>query len=329
MCVTGSQTPSVKMLWEATDPSAALRDRFGFGGAAEAAAWVGSTLKEVWGLRVASCDRIVLSDRNAMAWVRTSRGPMLAKWSVAADRFSRLDAVAGLTAWLGDRGVPVSVPVAALGGRVQVEACGASISLQRQIDGELLDVCGLDRARCAGAVLARLHDELSKYPHTDELSDLGAPTRPLSAQIAGWLAGAPGHLPPGALSALRMMLADVPGDVLPTQLVHGDYRSANILCRGNEIVAVIDFEEARFDYRVVELARSAVLLGTQFHRWGPVSAQVRTVFLEGYRSASQLSEAEAKWWTILVLWISLLMVPQGDDPTGWGASAVSLYRSNE
>jgi homoserine kinase type II len=317
------------MLWEATDPSAALRDRFGFGGVAEAAAWVGTMLKEVWGLRVASCDRIVLSDRNAMAWVRTSRGPMLTKWSVAADRISRLDAVAGLTAWLGDRGVPVSVPVPALDGRVQVEACGASMCLQRQIDGELLDVCGPDRVRRAGAVLARLHAELSKYPHTEELSDLRAPTRSLSAQIAGWIAGAPGHVPRGALGALRLTLADAPSDTLPTQLVHGDYRSANILCHGNEIAAVIDFEEARLDHRVVELARSAVLLGTQFHHWGPVSGQVRTVFLDGYRSESQLSEAEAQWWTILVLWISLLMVPQGDDPTGWGTSAVSLYGSKK
>ena len=328
-CVTASQTPSAEMLWEATDPSAALRDRFGSSDAAEAAAWVGSTLKEVWGLRVASCDRIVMSDRNAMAWVSTSRAPMLAKWSVAPDRFSRLDTLAGLTAWLDDRGLPVSAPVAALDGRIQVEASGASMCLQKQIHGELLDVSGLDRVRYAGAVLARLHAELSKYPHTDELPGLRAPTHSLSAQIAGWLAGAPEHVPPGALRALRLMLANAPSDALPTQLVHGDYRSANILCRGNEIAAVIDFEEARLDHRVVELARSAVLLGTQFHHWGPVSAQVRTVFLDGYRSESQLSEGEAQWWTILVLWISLLMVPQGDDPTGWGASAMSLYGSNE
>jgi homoserine kinase type II len=99
------------------------------------------------------------------------------------------------------------------------------------------------------------------------------------------------------------------------------------LCRGNEIAAVIDFEEARLDHRVTELARSAVLLGTQIHHWGPVSEQVRAVFLEGYRSESQLSEGEAQWWAILVLWISLLMVPQGDDPTGWGASAARRANS--
>lgn len=323
--MAASQIPSVEMLWEATDPSAALRDRFGFSDAAEAAAWVGFTLMEVWGLRVDSCDRIVMSDRNAMAWVSTVRGPMLAKWSVAPDRFARLDTSARLTAWLNDRGLPVSAPVAALDGRFQVEASGSSMCVQKQIDGELLEVSGLDRVRHAGAVLARLHAELLKYPNTDSLPGLSAPRHSLSAQISGWLAGAPEHVPPGALRALRVMLANAPSDALPTQLVHGDYRSANILCRGNEVAAVIDFEEARLDHRVVELARSAVLLGTQFHLWGPVSAQIRTALLDGYQSESRLSEGEAQWWTILVLWISLLMVPQGDDPSGWGAAATSLY----
>jgi homoserine kinase type II len=142
---------------------------------------------------------------------------MLAKWSVAPDRFSRLDTLAGLTAWIDDRGLPVSAPVAALDGRIQVEASGASMCLQKQIHGELLDVSGLDRVRYAGAVLARLHAELSKYPHTDELPGLRAPTHSLSAQIAGWLAGAPEHVPPGALRALRLMLANAPSDALPTQ----------------------------------------------------------------------------------------------------------------
>jgi len=89
------------------------------------------------------------------------------------------------------------------------------------------------------------------------------------------------------------------------------------------------FAEARLDHRVVELARSAVLLGTQFHHWGPVSAQVRTALLDGYRSESQLSEGEAQWWTILVLWISLLMVPQGDDQNRVGCFRYEPVRKRE
>ena len=270
-----------------------------------------------------------MSDHNALAWVGTTRGAMVAKWSVAPDRFARLEALARLTVWLEGRGLPVSAPVPALDGRVQVVASGTSMCLQKQIDGELLDVFALDVVRDAGAILARLHAELATYPHTGELPGLRAPTDSMSTQIMGWLNEAHEQVPSGALDALGRMVASAPSDALPAQLVHGDYRSANILCRGNRIAAVIDFEAARIDHRVVELARSAVLLGTRFRNWGPVSAKVRTALLDGYESESRLSEGEAAWWKILVLWISLTMIPHGDDPTPWRISALSLCASDD
>ncbi len=107
---------------------------------------------------------------------------------------------------------------------------------------------------------------------------------PLTARVTGWLDAGTGHLPATARDALRGLLAGAPPDLLPTQLVHHDFRSANVLCAGAEVAAVIDCEETRHDHRVVELARSAVLLGTRFRNWGPVSADVRAEFLAGYQS---------------------------------------------
>jgi homoserine kinase type II len=54
-----------------------------------------------------------------------------------------------------------------------------------------------------------------------------------------------------------------------------------------------------------------------------VSSEVREGFLAGYRSVSRLTPVEAGWWDILLLWQALAMVPPGDDPTGWGSSALS------
>ncbi len=54
-----------------------------------------------------------------------------------------------------------------------------------------------------------------------------------------------------------------------------------------------------------------------------MSAEVRARFLFGYQSVRRLTPIEAGWWDILVLWPGLAMVPLGDDPTGWGASALS------
>lgn len=66
-----------------------------------------------------------------------------------------------------------------------------------------------------------------------------------------------------------------------------------------------------------------MLLGTRVHRWGPVSTEVRARFLLGNQSVRRLTPTEAAWWDMLVLRHSLAMVPLGDDPTGWSASALA------
>lgn len=324
--MTETHVPTLEMLWEANDPGAALEKRFGFSDGAAAGRWVVTTLDEYWGVRVDSCERIVISDHNALAWVGTPSGRMLAKCSVAPERFPRLAALARLTAWLDGEGLPVSAPVVALDGSLQVEIDGASLSLQREIVGDLLDTTEPDQVRAAGAVLARLHGALAVYPDPDRVPELVAPSTPLAAQVTGWLDSCPEHIPATARDALRRLVVDAPLDPLPTQLVHGDFRSANVLSAGSDVAAVIDFEEARFDHRIVELARSAVMLGTRFRDWGPVSAEVRAGFLDGYQSERQVTPAEARWWDVLVLWYSLVLMPSGDDPTGWGSEALRQLR---
>jgi homoserine kinase type II len=324
--MTDTHAPKLEMLWEADDPGVALVERFGFRDGAAAGRWVVTTLDEHWSVRVGSCDRIVMSDHNALAWVDTPSGRMLAKWSIAPRRFPRLAALARLTGWLDGKGLPVSAPVAAAEGGLQVEVDGVSLCLQREVVGDLLDTTDADQVRAAGAVLARLHDALAVYPDIGRIPDLVDPSTPLATQLTGWLDSCPQYLTATAREALSWLVADAPGDPLPTQLVHGDFRAANVLCARSDVAAVIDFEEARLDHRVVELARSAVMLGTRFRDWGPVSAEVRAGFLDGYQSESQLNSAEVYWWDVLVLWYSLLLVPAGNDPTGWGSEALSQLR---
>ncbi|WP_137291819.1 phosphotransferase enzyme family protein [Nocardioides dongxiaopingii] len=318
----------VELLWEDGDPHAALRARFGFADAVAAAAWVAAVVEAEWGLEVGSVDRVVISDSNALAWLATPAGPMIAKWSAAPDRFAHLDAVARLTRWLDGRGLPVSAPVCSLGGVPQVRVAGVSMNLQRVMTGDLLDVGRPEQVWAAGAVLARLHGALAAYPRAT-WSDSPVPevAHP-AARIAAWLGGTDDGVLTPAREALRGLAARAPDDGLPVQLVHGDVRSANILCEGEgegegaTVTALLDLEEARVDHAVVELARSAVLLGTRFRGWAPVSSGVRAGFLAGYESVRPLSPVEAAWWDALVLWQALAAVPAGDDPAGWGASAL-------
>lgn len=318
-----SRAPVLEMLWEAHDPLTALDARFGFTDGESAGRWVAATLEQHWDLRVRSCERIVISDHNALAWVGTPSGRLLAKWSVVPGRFRRLSETARLTHWLDGQGLPVSAPVPALDGRLQVEVDGVSLGLQREVEGDLLDTDDPAQVRAAGAALARLQDALAAYPHADRVAALGGRTGTLAARVTDWLDSWAGHVPATARDTLRRLVSDAPPDRLPTQLGHHDFRSANILCAGAEITAVIDFEDVRLDHRVVELARSAVLLGTRYRDWGPVSAEVHAQFLSGYQSVRRLTPVEARWWDILLLWQALAMVPPGDDPTGWGPSALS------
>ena len=88
---------------------------------------------------------------------------------------------------------------------------------------------------------------------------------------------------------------------------------------------MLDSEEARFDFPITELAQSAVILGTRFRGWGPVSPDVHAWFLDGYESARSLTPAEAGWWNLLVLWFSSLLVPPEEDPTAWGPAANEVF----
>lgn len=168
--------------------------------------------------------------------------------------FARLAAIARLTVWLGERGIPVSVPREARDGKVQVEVDGVSLGLQQVIDGELLDIDDPRQVRAAGEMLARMHAALADYP---------------------------GRIP----TARR------PGR--GTQLVGNDFRSANILWAEGRIAAVLDLEETTYRRRVDDLAQAAVLLGTRYHDWRPTPAEVRGAFVAAYASVLPLDEDDA------------------------------------
>lgn len=318
--------PTVHMLWEDDDPSLILTERFGLADASATQRWVRDALAEHWGIRAESCRRIVMSDRNALAWVATDRGPLVVKWSVDPARWSRLGALAELTAWLGGAGSPVSAPIPSTSGSLQVTGSRASIGVQHEVSGDLLDVDDPTQVRAAGAALARLHRDLRGYPAASAVPGMSKPG-PLYDQVLSWLDTAGERVPHHAASVLRDLVESRPERDLPVQLVHGDVRSANILMQGTAVAAFLDLEEARMDHPIAELARSAVMLGTRYRQWGPVSPAVREQFREGYLAEGTMGEAEASWWEPLVLWFSLALVPPGSDPTGWGAAAQAVVDS--
>jgi homoserine kinase type II len=246
------------MLWESADPSQELTRRFGFRDGASAAEWVVDVLKRYWELEVVRCDRLVISDRNVMAWVQAGGRPFIAKWSSLPHRFSHLRDAARLVAWLDTQAVPVAAPIAATDGRLLVE-------LGNDARGPLRSRLPLPGSRFLVGVLPVVEGDLLAVEDPRQVDDAGR----MLATMHQALATYPGH-------------AGRRGQGGRTQLLHNDFRSANVLHDGTRISAVLDFEEITCDTRVADIAKSAVLLATRYRDWGPTSESVRTAFLNAY-----------------------------------------------
>lgn len=246
--------PHLAMLWESVDPADALTTRFGFSDALAASDWVHDVLWERWAIPVADCERLVMSAGNLLAWITADGKRLIAKWSIFPVLFRRLSDVATLTRSLQTSGVPVAAPIPAKDGRLRVEVDNVSLGVYPVVDGDLLEVDDVTQVTEAGHMLATLHRALAAYPRR---IDGGVPS---------------------------------PGQ----QLVHNDFRSANILHDGVRITAVLDFEEVTYRKRVADLARATVLLGTRYHNWRQTDPVVQEVFVSAYHDRYPLPPAEQK-----------------------------------
>ncbi len=271
-----------EMLWERTDATAALRSRFGFATADDAATWVVRVLAEDYGLRVTGVQRSVISAHSLMVWVTTpTADQLMIKICRLADAHESLRTRADLVSWLAGRGLPVASPLATGSGAHQLLRDGLSLGVQPVLTGTLLDVTDRGQVRAAGEVLASLHLQLAVWPEADRLADV----RP----VAG---GGPAARPvPGDLRhRLEQRGRELPE--LERQPVHADFRGANVLSRGGRITGVLDFEEARRDSAVVDLAHAICLLGTWYHDWQPMSQEAQAAFVGSYVDRRPLTDAE-------------------------------------
>ncbi len=240
------------MLWESVDSAAALTERFGFTDVDHAASWVGETLRDVWARRMDRCDRLVISASNLLVWLVVDGQHVIAKCCADPARMPRLAEVDALVAWLHRNGIPVAPPIAASDGRLRVEREGLSLGLYPFVDGDLLDVADTGQVETAGRMLATLHETLAAYP----------------------LAVGDGRAGPNQ------------------QLIHGDFRAANILHDSTAIAAILDFDDVAYRSRTADLAKAAVLLGTRYHDWQPTSPETRSAFLAAYRDVAPLTSVQ-------------------------------------
>lgn len=299
----------LSMLWESVDAKEALRSRFGFADFEGGVAWLATTLLDRWSLTVRRCERILISDQNAIAWVEAAESPqgLICKWSRAETSFAKLAATTDLITSLAEHGVPVATPMLTQTGEGREVVAGPSgplpVSVQPAVDGAPLDLNDGSAVREAGVQLARLHLAMAGLSDSPARLAAGTPQLDLHARVGGWMAGS--ARPTESDDWLRRELSVLPPlDVLP-QLVHNDYRSANLVTSGSTINAILDFDEVAWDYCVSDLAHTGVYLETLFRDWGPTLPEARRLLLEGYQAVRALTGAEREWFEFLTRWFSV------------------------
>ncbi|ATG50613.1 aminoglycoside phosphotransferase [Brachybacterium vulturis] len=319
-------SPGLSMLWETVDAERALRERFGLGGRADATRLLTAVLAEHWGLSVQVLPRLTLSDHNAIAWVSSDHGPLVVKVSSAQDRFAQLAASTRLLTELSTRGIPVPAPLPSRDGPVRLEVDGPSgplsLAVLPEIPGDWLDVSDLPAVHAAGACLATLHDALGDI-RTQGLPD-HAP-RPLPDRLWGWLSDRdPGRVP-AASDRLAELLTGLPAPEDAPQLIHGDFRAANLLVRDSGIAAVLDFDDVRLDHRIADLAQAGTYLATRFRGWGPTPLPARAALRAGYETVRPLGPLGSRWFETLSLWMGIAAIPPQDDGR-WTTAVDALIR---
>jgi Ser/Thr protein kinase RdoA (MazF antagonist) len=262
-----------------------------------------------------------VSDHNAVAWVATDQGALVVKWSCEARLFDRLSASTVLLRRLADRGVPVAAPLPTVAGHERAVLDGPtrplSVAVLPELDGDWLDVGDHAAVRAAGACLARVHAALAQVD--DGVLAAGAVEAP-HERTTRWLDVHDHGLAPDATSRLRALHAAAPLLDDPAQLVHNDFRAANVLVRDRTVIGVLDLDDVAHGHRVDDLAKACTYLGTLFRGWGPTSRAAQDALRAGYESVRPLEASEAAWFEVLLLLHGLDAVPGPDDPTGWAAA---------
>ncbi|RQO47083.1 aminoglycoside phosphotransferase [Rhodococcus sp. KBW08] len=318
----------LSMLWESVEPEAALEERFGFNSFGAATHWVSAVLEQIWGLTALECSRMAISDQNAIVWVASDRGGLVVKWSRATARFPKLEASTRLLSTLAGQGAPVPSPITSLNGldretlpaweTLEGPSCAVSFTVLPELAGDWLDVQDHAAVRSAGACLAEIHRTLGAT-HVDG-SVFSSRSTGLKERIGGWLENFDRGFAPEATRRLVYLLARVPELDDQTQLVHNDFRAANILTRNSQTTGVLDFDDVVIDHRVSDLAKACVYLGTLFTDWRPTPIAVRQSLRAGYESVRPLSRSETEWFEILELWHGLMAIPGENDTAGWASA---------
>ena len=231
------------------------------------------------GLTVRRSQSIYAGDEAAV-WRADARDlPVVVRISPSWRTAAELDWVHDLLAFAATQLEEAVAPLAGAAGETWFLWRGRPVSIFPFVEGAALDREDPHQRGAAARLLARLHltlrewpglrprppagpDAPASWPKTEDAPELRDAT--LDAWHATWRERAPS---------------------LPGGPIHGDYYRRNLLCLDGRIAGVIDWDDARFDVWVAEVAWSAWEFG-KVDGGERLDARRASQFLDDYASAS-------------------------------------------
>jgi homoserine kinase type II len=232
-----------------------------------------------------------------------------------------------LMEWLRRAGFPAPAIVPTASGETFLVLDGEFCEIHEYIEGEPYDHERPEHLKEAALTLGRYHTCIQGFA-PQALRNLGALYSPaiLSATLTdlgeAWgldrdpdLAQIAGQLEAHALDLAARLAGH---GALPHLVIHGDYYAGNLLFDGDRIVGVVDYDKARWQPRVIELAEALIYFTTerpghlkQIVYSGTLDLGAVHQFLAAYTDTLSLSEPEIH---ALPHWIRTIWLCASLDP---------------
>lgn len=271
---------------------------------------------------------------NETAFVQTSKGRFVLRRSHRRLSESALRYGHDLTAWLIKRDFPVPALVAAKDGSTLLNVGGRFYEMREFVQGDDFDPSRPRQIGSVGATLARYHQAIQGFPAPGPIADpryspqtvMGLVERLLERDAMGELYEPLGWYDRRA-AALRTPVSRGRYRSVPHLVIHGDVHSDNFLFMGDEVTVLLDFDQATWDARIVDLADALVAFATNadipgWNAWGvfqgPLDEARATRLVAGYHAVAALSPTEIELLPQLVelIWLQgelgrVISTPEG------------------
>lgn len=258
---------------------------------------------------------------NETAFAETSMGRYVIRRNQRRIGRASLELRHQLHAWLRSYDVPCPRIIPTIKGDTAVEIDGRIFEVATFLKGE--DYCPIRPAQSAsvGMVLAEYHQSVDGFPGKPSIQPprynpsilLGFTERLLQRDLLGDLTPQLSWYDRRA-AELHARLTDKDYANLPHVLIHGDIHRDNLLFMGDQVSALLDFDQVVIDARLVDVADALVdfAQGTPPQDWspwgvysGPLDPGRARMLLDQYDMVSPLTRSECSALPIMmeVLWL--------------------------